>query len=83
MVDELDAEVGTVRACCYARNIERMGQKVDREAVATFVLPRLWKMSMVHVNFSLNIRRFLLIFLRSAKYRSVCTLHEVRLLYIF
>ena len=62
---------------------ESMGQKVDREAVATLVMPQLWTMSM-------SLRQFLTVyskastyFLRSTKYRSVCTLHEVRLLYIF
>ena len=46
------------RACCDARNIEHTGQKVDREAMVTLVLPQLWT---VHVSFSLNIRRLPLI----------------------
>ena len=50
---------------------ESMGQKVDREAVSTLVLPQLWTMSMGHVSFSMNIRKLPLILLRSAKYRSI------------
>ena len=56
-----------------------MGQKVDREAVATLVLPQPWT---VHVSFSLNIRKLPLILLRSAKYRSDYAF-DVCLLYIF
>ena len=60
-----------------------MGQKVDRMAVVNLVLPQLWTMGM-------SPRQFLTIdseapsyLLRSTKYRSFCTLHEVQLLYIF
>ena len=42
------------RACSDARNIEHTSQKVDREAVATLVLPQMWT---VHVRFPLNIRK--------------------------
>ena len=50
---------------------QSMGRKVDREVVATLVLPQPWT---VHVGFPLNIRKLPLILLRSAKYQSVYTL---------
>lgn len=62
---------------------ETMGQKVDREAVATLVLPQLWTMSMGPRQFLTVYTKVSTYLLRSTKYRSVYTLHEVCLLYMF
>ena len=56
---------------------ESMGQKVDREAVATLVLPQLWTMSMGPRQFPTIYSKASTYPLRSTKCRSVYTLHEV------
>ena len=59
-----------------------MGQKVDRVAVANLVLLQLWTMGMGPCQFLTIYSKASTYLLRSTEYRSVCTLHEVRLLYI-
>jgi len=61
---------------------EAMGQKVDREAVATLVLPQLWTMSTGPCwLFSIYIKAPTYL-LCSTQRRPVYTLHEVCLLFI-
>ena len=60
-----------------------MGQKVDRVVVVNLVLPQLWTMSMGPCQFLTKYSKASTYLLRSTKYRSICTLHEVQLLYIF
>lgn len=54
---------------------EAMGSKVDREAVATLVLPQLWAMSMGPRKSALNSPEVELI--ASAQRRPICQIHEV------
>jgi hypothetical protein len=57
---------------------EAMGLKVDREAVATFVLPQLWAMSMgpCKLTAHLTTEGHVNVNTQSTKHRTIPTLHE-------